>query len=221
MNQSAEAVPLRIIIVDDHPVVVRGLREYLENGLGYTVVGVAHDREGFLRLLTTTQADIALVDLVLSNADRNTRPSGIEVIEQAQELAPQLRCIAYSAYEKYGREALDAGARAYILKNAYMDRLAAVIKAVLEGICVYDGDVIFPNRAKPDSAQLNKPLTPRQIEILREWARHPDDTRAAIALRLNVAEGTVRTHLHNIYQKLDVSTRAGAFARARELGYDI
>ena len=101
----------------DPSVVGRTLRL---NGHGYTVVGVAHDREGFLRLLTTTQADIALVDLVLSNADRNTRPSGIEVIEQVGDhLLAKIRYQADSLIHHAGlirsRIAVDGDACAEVL----------------------------------------------------------------------------------------------------------
>jgi DNA-binding NarL/FixJ family response regulator len=219
MDQTTEATSVRIVIVDDHPAVIRGLCGFFESELGFRVVGVATDQDEFLQLLAAEQADIALVDLVLGDAELDVRPSGIELIERAQKLAPQLRCIAYSAYEKYGREAIDAGAWAYILKNTPMDRLAEVIRDVRHDKYVYPHEVMSHlHHRVPDPDPCEKPLTKREKEILGAWVRHPEDTRAAVAIKLGITEGAVRTHLRNIYQKLQVHSRAEAIFKAQELG---
>jgi DNA-binding NarL/FixJ family response regulator len=211
--------PVRIIIVDDHPVAVRGFRDFLESEPEFLLVGVAYDQEEFLELLTTCQADIALIDLRLSIMD--TRASGIELIKRAQELAPQLRCIVCSARVEYGQEAIDAGARAYILKNTDMDRLAEVIRDVRQGKCVFAHEVIQQMRQKPPLTNRPEiPLTKREKQVLNEAIKHPGDTRAALAHRLDITEGTLANHLGNIYRKLEVGNRAEAIAKALDWEQD-
>lgn len=221
MDQPTEVMPVRIVIVDNHPVMVRGLSEFLEDELGFHVVGVAENRNGFLEILFTEQADIALVDLRLDDGSQDAPPSGIELIKEAQKLAPQIRCIVYSVYREYGQAAIDAGAWAYILKDTPMDRLVEVIRDVLDNKYVYPPDVMSYLRHKSsDTKNQGKSLTEREKQILCEWVLHPQDTRAAIALKLSITEGAVRTHLRNIYQKLDVHSRAEAIIKAQELEYD-
>jgi NarL family two-component system response regulator YdfI len=203
----------RIAIVDDHPVVVRGLREFFEDEPSFEVVGVADDLDGFLDILARERPDIALVDLKLGGDEReDVRPSGLDLIAQARAIAPHLSYVVYSAYEKYVMEAIQVGAAAYVLKDTEMDRLATILWNVH-----HLGQGVFPIggiRPLPKEAR----LTRREREVLCEWVKHPEDTRAAVARGLGISEGAVRAHLRNIYQKLEIHSRAEAMRKARELG---
>jgi NarL family two-component system response regulator YdfI len=213
MGGTDETGLTRIAIIEHHPVVVRGLREFFDDEPSFEVVGVAEDLDGLLDIIAREQPDIALVDLRLGgDRQADIRPSGLELIAQAKAIAPHLSYVVYSAYSEYVAEAFQLGAASYVSKDTEMDRLAAILWDVHHlGVGSWPTG---PRPLQPKEARLTK----REVEVLCEWVKHPEDTRAAIARSLGISEGAARAHLRNIYQKLEIHSRAEAMRKARELG---
>lgn len=201
--------PIRIMIVDDHGMVRFGLRGYLETVLALQVVGEACSAEEALDMLATLEVDIVLMDLVLPGM------SGAQAIHCIGEHYPTVRVIVMTSFLEtaYVLSAVRAGAAGYLLKDIQPEDLVQAIISVHNGQSVMHPKVVMLIAANLSQSQqaeleLGKNLSEREIAVLRLLTRGLQNHE--IAGELSVSENTVRTHISNILNKLDVRDRTQA-----------
>lgn len=200
---------IRIILADDHPLIRMGLHSTLEQEEGLVVVGEATNGEEAYRLCQKLSPDVLLLDLSMPG------PSPVITVRFIMEQCPQVKIIMLTAFddEVFVRNLIGLGVAGYILKDEAPETLIRAIHAALEG------DVWFSRRiidilAKPSveagCIEASCHLTERESEVLHLMANGLANSQ--IADTLAIAEGTVKNHLVNIYQKLGVHSRAEAVA---------
>ncbi len=211
--------PIRVLLVDDHPVVRRGLRSLLESLSGYTVVGEAADGVAAVREVQLTRPDVVLMDIRMPGQD------GLEATRAIRLAAPSVAVLMLTMLDEDDAvfAAMRAGARGYLLKGAEQHEIDRAIRAVAAGEAIFSPGVAvrvishFNGPATP--AQQSEPfpeLTPREREILDLVAAGLRN--AAIAERLFLSQKTVANHLSSIFAKLSVDGRHQAIIRARDEG---
>jgi NarL family two-component system response regulator LiaR len=207
-----ERDPIRVMIVDDHTMVRRGLAAMLKAKPDMKLVGEASNGQEALRVCETIRPDVILMDLVMPRMDG---PTAIRVVRKQW---PGIRVIALTSFQDRDlvQQALQAGAISYLLKNVSIDELAQAIRAALAGQSTLAPEA---TQALIQAASQGPPpvddLTPREHEVLElmvEGLTNPE-----IAQRLMVSASTARAHVSNILSKLGVSNRAEAVARAFRL----
>jgi len=199
--------PLRILIVDDHPVVRAGLRAIITGEPDLTVVGESGDGNDAVRLAAALRPQVVLMDLRLAN---NT--DGIEATREIMARVPDTNVVVLTTHDNSTEmvRALAAGARGYVLKAGPPEELLTAIRAVPEG-----GTALSPQAAALLVNQVVHPapiLSNREIEVVRLVAEGLGNRE--IARTLFLSEATVKTHLVRIYHKLGVENRAGAVSAA-------
>jgi DNA-binding NarL/FixJ family response regulator len=199
---------ISILIADDHEVVREGLVAMIDRQPGMRVVAQAEDGEEAAELWLRHRPDITLVDL------RMPRLDGVGVITQVRAVNPRARVIILTTFD--GDEdiyrGMRAGARAYLLKDAPRDELLGCIRAV------YAGDTFVPPvvAAKLAAQVSSERLTVREREILQLMGA--GTSNKGIARQLGISEGTVKTHVKSVLQKLEVSSRTEAVSLAARRG---
>jgi NarL family two-component system response regulator LiaR len=201
---------IAIALVDDHRLVGRSLKAYLESFPEFRVVGIASSGEELLERLDEWKPQIVLQDLLLPGGI-----DGIETIRRIGERAPSVKTIALTASTDEARMmgALRAGASGYVRKDADPEILLAAVRAVARGKTYID-----PSAA----AQLARAsvaaddLTPRETEVLRHIAFGRSNKE--IADTLAIGDETVKTHVGNVLAKLEVENRAQAVVQALKRG---
>jgi len=199
---------IRVLIVEDHHVVRQGLVALLNVVDGLEVVGEAADGVEAIAQYRKHQPDIALIDL------RLPRLTGVEVIERIRMETPHARFIVLTTYD--GDEdiyrALQAGARAYLLKGMTSEELIAAIRAVHAG-----KSHIPPAIAQRLAERMGtEELTPREFDVLEQIVRGLSNKD--IATELEISEATVKTHINNLLSKLGVTDRTQAATAALQRG---
>jgi DNA-binding NarL/FixJ family response regulator len=193
--------PIRILIVDDHPVVRKGLRFTIEEDTGLTVVGEAGDGETALRLLREFLPEITVLDIDLPRMD------GFAVAREATRLVLETKVIFLTLHtnEELFREALDLGAAGYILKDSAMEEIVVAVKAVAAGRPYYSS-AMTQRLLKPGltSAVSGNPaglsLTPTERRIMHLIAA--GESSKEIGAELSIHYRTVENHRTNICRKL-------------------
>jgi two-component system, NarL family, response regulator NreC len=200
---------LRVLLADDHGIVRRGMRALLETEPGVTVVGEAADGLDALRMAEELRPDLLILDIGMP------RLNGIDVAARAQKLQPQPRVIMLSMHadESYVLRSLDAGARAYLLKDATDEDLLPALRAVARGMRFFSPAVAgvlaedyvrqMQARGLDDSYGL---LTDREKEVLQLLAEGRANKDVAAVLQVGVS--TVETHRANLMQKLGLHNTA-------------
>jgi DNA-binding NarL/FixJ family response regulator len=200
---------VRVLLVDDHPVVRAGLRALIDGLDDVDVVGEAHDLASAERMAALDRPDVVLMDLNLGDG-----PGGAEVTARLRALpdAPEVLILTTYDTESDILRALDAGAKGYLLKDAPADELFAAIRATARGETVLASSVaaLLVRRASSPGPV----VTDREVEVLELLARGLGNKE--MAQELFVSEATVKSHLSHVYAKLGVDTRAGAVAAAIE-----
>ncbi len=206
--------PIRLLIVDDHVIVRKGILMFLSTEPAIEIVGEAESGQDALNQAKTLCPDVILLDLVMPQGD------GLEAIARLKEELPQIKIIVLTTYADEGRvkAALKAGANGYMLKDADGVMLLQAIQAVQKG-----GTPLHPTIAKYllEETQYNAhsghtPLTQREKEVLSFVVRGLSNKEIAQALQ--VCEGTIKIHVSNILTKLNTTSRTEATARAIQIG---
>ena len=200
---------VRLVLVDDHPVVRAGLRALLESEPDITVVGEADDAAAAEQVVRRLHPDVVLMDLNLGEG-----PGGAQATARlrAMEHPPQVLVLTTYDTEADILEAVDAGALGYLLKDAPPDELFRAVRSTARGEVVLASRVAARLVRRASSPQPT--LTDREIEIMTLVARGMSNRE--LARHLFVSEATVKSHLTHVYAKLGVDSRAGAVAKAIE-----
>lgn len=203
---------IRVVVVDDHPIVRAGLTGILDAADDMCVVGVAADGIEAVTVVESERPDVVLMDM------RMPRRDGDEATAMLRESVPTARIIVLTTYESDDVivRAIAAGASGYLLKAAPEQELLAGIRAVAAGEVA-----LAPSVARVLVAQTGRPaeraaLTAREVEVLGHVAQGLSNRE--IGLRLHLGEATIKTHLLKAFAKLDVADRTRAVTRAMELG---
>ncbi|HWE23869.1 MAG TPA: response regulator transcription factor [Myxococcales bacterium] len=226
-----DAATISVVVVEDQPAVLKNQLKILQEAPGIEVIGTALSGEAALSLLEKQRPDVVLQDLGLP------RMSGIEVTREVKRRWPAVEVLVFTIFDEEEKviDAVKAGASGYLLKGSPGEKVIDAIREVNAG-----GSVIQPNLARrllrhfriaeddnglPQAQPLHpnlreeppvRPLTEREIEILRFIAKGLSNREAASVL--GVSRATVRTHLEHIYDKLEVTNRVEAVTEGLRIG---
>jgi DNA-binding NarL/FixJ family response regulator len=203
---STNDVPINCLVADDHPALLRAVSEVLQaNGL--QVIAEAADGEEALAKIEARKPDVALVDI------RMPRLSGVEVARRAARSSPGTAVILYSGYGDKALllEALDAGARGFVLKEAPLVDIHRAVETVARGETYVD-PVLAGALATAQATSKLRSLTQRERDVLRLLA--DGHSNEEIGKRLFISPETVRTHVRKAMDKLGADTRTEAVAKA-------
>ena|SRR5438552_3118371 len=209
--------PIKVLIVDDHPVVRRGLQSLLADAKDVQVVGEASNGAESLQQIAATAPDVVLMDIRLPNAD------GVQVTRRVRRDYPQVKVIILTTYddEQHLFNAIEAGAHGFLTKHADYGDIAAAIRAVHRGERLLSPSLVgkvlerFQQLARAQAMQASG-LSDEDIEVLRMIA--DGATNKQIGEKLFWSEVTVKRRASEVYAKLDVADRAQAVAEAMRRG---
>lgn len=209
---------LTVLIADDHPLFRKGMRSLLETMPDITLVGEAESGREAVELALAQQPDVVLMDLQMPEG------SGLAATRELNKHSPHTRILVVTLFEDDDSifTALRAGAHGYILKDANEEEMMRAIRAVGKGEAIFSPAIAtrlmdyFAATRKEVPSQIFPELTEREREILTLIAQ--GKSNAAIAEQLMISLKTVRNHVSNIYNKLQVADRAQAAIRARDVG---
>jgi DNA-binding NarL/FixJ family response regulator len=206
--------PLRVLVVDDHPMFRAGVTGLLNSVDDTEVVGSAGDGDAAVREATLARPDVILMDLDLPGT------SGLEAIRRIAKASPESAVLVLSMLDDDDSvlAAMRAGARGYVLKGAGQEELLAAIRAVAAGGAVFGAAVAGRmlatlDRPSPATSQFPE-LTDREAEVLSLMAEGRDNR--SIAAELGVSAKTVANHVSHVLTKLQARDRVEAVLRARE-----
>ncbi len=206
--------PIRLLIVDDHPVVRTGLRGMFETDPGFAVVGEAADGAQAIEQVVATDPDLVLMDLQMPVLD------GVGAIARIRQLADPPPVLVLTTYDSDSQilRAVEAGAAGYLLKDAPIETLFAAVRSAVSG-----GSPLAPSvaarlmhRLAPVPVGGAEALSGRELEVVALVARGASNKE--IAHQLHISEATIKTHLAHIFEKLGVADRTSAVTRAIERG---
>jgi DNA-binding NarL/FixJ family response regulator len=208
---------IRVMIVDDHPIVRQGVRSLLSNCADMALVGEAEDAGQALDLARQARPDVILLDI------RMPGNTGLEAARALVRLAPPAKILILSSFDddEYVTQALQAGVHGYILKSASDETLAGAVRAAYRGERVLSPSVM--SRVVEQFADLSRERTRRELGLSEEETRvlrllAAGASNPKIALELYLSETTVKRKVQDIFEKLGVATRAQAAAEAARRG---
>lgn len=207
---------IKVLIADDHPVVREGLFAMLSRQPDFKVVGEAKDGIEAVEMARRLEPDVVLMDLRMPEMD------GVEAMRQIRSTNPDIKFIILTTYsdDEYIFSGIEAGARAYLLKDAPREELFRAIRAVYRGESLIQP--VVASRLIDRFAELSRrappgeQLTERELEILQLMAKGAANKE--ISAQLSISESTVKTHISNIFQKLGVNDRTEAVTEALRRG---
>ena len=200
-----DASPIRVLIVDDHPMMRKGLRSFLEVQRGMECVGEAASGEEAVEQCAALEPQVVIMDLAMPGM------GGVAAIGVIRTRRPQTQVIALTSFAdpRLVQEAVAAGAIGYLLKNVSAAVLAEAVLAAVEGRPVMGPEAVQALvQIAADPRPLGSDLTPRERDVLGHLAQGL--TNFEIAQQMAISEATVRFHVGNILSKLEVGNRTEA-----------
>ncbi len=190
---------ISVLLVDDHSLVRRGFRRLLEDEPDIQVVGEASDGEEAIKLARSLRPRVIVMDCALPGIN------GLQATRKILQFAPQTLVLMLSMHteDTWVRQALDAGARGYVLKNAMDLELGSAIRRIVKGETVIDGQLSTQETLK---GERNSGLTPREVEILQLIC--DGKSNKEIAVQLELSANTVAVHRANIMDALGIHKTA-------------
>jgi DNA-binding NarL/FixJ family response regulator len=213
MNRSE----IRVLVVDDHPIVRRGLCAEIELSDGMKVAGEAEDGSEAVEMALRLNPNVILMDLILP------MKSGVEAIKEIVDRNPQARILVLTSFcdDDLVYSAIQAGATGYILKERHPEEVLSAIRTIANGEPFLHPQVAkglfrsLRNKSKEDENPC-KPLTEREMEVLHWLAKGTPNKE--IAKEIGVSQATVRAHVSNILSKLGLENRSQAVLYAVQSG---
>ena len=218
MNNNAMNDKTRIVLADDHPIVLTGLRNLVESESDFEVVGEATSGPDALKLIRDVRPDIAILDISMPGM------SGIVLARRLAEEAPDIKIMVLTLHEDraYLRQALDAGARGYVVKRSAAANLVSAVRAVIAGGIYIDPAIV--NRVlirSPSSNHAAMPdvrdLTERETEVLKLSSL--GFTNKEISNQIGVGVKSVETFKSRGLAKLEIQSRADLLRYASQVGW--
>ena len=202
---------MRVLIVDDHPMVRAGLRKYLDTTDDLEVVGEAHDGSEAVAACARLHPDVVLMDMVMPGMD------GPEATARIKAASPEVQVVAVTSYaqDDLVQRALDAGAIGYLLKDARPEAVLQAVRDAGEGRGSVDSAALRAMMRRSRDP-VGRDLTSREREALSLLARGMSNEE--IAARLDITTGTVSLHVSSILTKLQAPNRTAAAIIAMEHG---
>jgi DNA-binding NarL/FixJ family response regulator len=202
---------IRLIVVDDHPIVRTGLQTLLISQTDFELVGEAANGAEAITLVEEVHPHVVLMDLRMTTMD------GIEATTAIKKAHPEVSVLMLTSYEGHKDilRALEAGATGYLLKDAVAEQLFSAIRAVAQGQSIFAPKVntqLFSQLSTPTEETLSM----REVEVLQLVAQGASNKE--VARYLHLSEATVKSHLIRIFNKLDVTDRTAAVTVAMERG---
>jgi DNA-binding NarL/FixJ family response regulator len=199
---------IRVLLVDDHAVVLEGLVMVLSRFDDLELVGTASGGAEGVARAAELQPDVVLIDLSMPDVD------GAEATRRIRADHPNMKFLALTAFLEHRlvAEVIEAGATGYLLKSASGDELAAAIRTVASGGTILATGVLSLLATAPDT--IGHDLTPRELDVLEHLANGLSNKH--IANELGLSSGTVRIHVSNVLTKLQVENRTAAAMLARD-----
>ena len=210
---------IRVVLADDHAVVRKGIRQFMEEAGEIAVVAEAADGEAALEAIRREKPDVAVLDIQMP------RRTGIEVTRAVRDERLPVGVLVLTAYDDdpYVQAVLEAGANGYVLKNASSDEIVQAVHTVYEGQMALDPAVArkivsrWMSAGQTPSEPAETRPTPREMQVLKLLTR--GFTNKAIAAQMKISERTVQGHIASLFDKLSVSSRTEAVVRAAQLGW--
>lgn len=210
-------MPIQLVIVDDHPIVLHGLKRLFEGTDGFSVVQVCASGDEAVAAARARQFDVMLLDL------RMPGQTGLDVLKSiaAEKLPGRIVMLTAAITDDEVVQAVMLGAQGVVMKESSPETLIECVRRVHHGEQWIDRETMgraFDRVAQREEAQreVARVLTPREIEIVRMITQGLRNK--AIAERLSISEGTVKIHLHNIYEKLGIDGRLELMLYAQNKG---
>ena len=207
---------IQLMLVDDHTVVRDGLAAMLSSQEDFEIVGQASNGREAVERVGALQPDVILMDLRMPEMD------GVEAMRAISSDHPETRFLVLTTYDtdEYIFQAIEAGAKGFLLKDTSREDLFEAVRAVHRGESGIEPGVaarLLDRFAQLSREETRAPLlSEREVEVLQAMSRGAANKQ--IALQLSISESTVKTHVSNIFQKLDVNARTGAVTTALQLG---
>ena len=209
-------MPIRIVLVDDHQIVLHGLQQLFERQSDFDVVAACSDSASAIEAVARFEPDVLVLDL------RMPHQSGLDVLRALAGKHPRCRRVLLTAAirDEEVMEAVKLGVMGLVLKESSPDVLLECVRAVHQGRPWIERDSVTRALrsviARDSAGKAPDALTPREIEIVRMVSQGLRNK--AIAERLSISEGTVKVHLHNIYEKMRVDGRLELVLCAQQKG---
>ncbi|WP_192878412.1 response regulator [Parvibium lacunae] len=214
--------PINILLIDDHALFRSGVKSLLQRYPQFTVVGEAADGAEGLKRAQQLMPDVILLDLHMPGI------SGLQALQMILQERPQQIILMLTVSEDADdlKQALERGAKGYLLKNIDTDYLVRAIERAAQGEAVVDenmttklvAQLMQPSKVTSATTAEWEKLTPREMDVLQGLAM--GESNKEIARRLDVAESTVKIHVQNILKKLNLSSRVQAAVYAVDHGLD-
>ena len=197
--------PIKVVLVDDHPIVRRGIREVLENDSNIMVVGEASNADEAIKSIVRYAPDVVIVDIIIDGAS-----NGIDLIKAINNRQPSIKCLVMSMHDEsmYAERAIRAGARGYLMKDIAPKNIIEAVETVMRGELYLRTEVmknlvdkLLIHSAEPCEMSTDI-LSDRELEIFRLFGT--GFSIKEIAKKLNLSTHTVECHRRNIKKKLKV-----------------
>ncbi len=203
---------IRVLIVDDHPVIRIGMEAALSAFPDIRVIGQANDSDYALAMCATYQPDVVLMDLVMP------RVNGVEATRRIRTQFPNIQVIVFTSFQEQNmvQQALQAGAIGYLLKDASPQEIVTAVRTAATGKRTLSPDIVdvlIHTITQPSAVKIYD-LSERELEVLMHMVEGL--TNPEIATKLMVSVNTVRHHVRGILMKLDVTNRTAAVKLAIE-----
>ena len=208
--------PIRVVLADDHAVVRKGIRDFIEEAGDIVVVAEAADGDAALEAIRSERPDVAVLDIQMPHR------TGIEVTRAVRDERLPVGVLVLTAYDDdpYVLAVLQAGANGYVLKSADAAEIVRAVRRVHAGQSVVDPEIarrVLRSVSGAKEATRPERLTARELEVLVLAAR--GSTNKAIGSALRISARTVQGHLAKIFDKLQAESRTEAVMRAVNLGW--
>lgn len=203
----AASEPIRVLCVDDHPLVRKGIASILANETDMRLVAEGGNGRQAIELFRQHRPDVTLMDLRMPELD------GISAIRAIRQEFPDAKIIALTSFDgdQDMYRALEAGVRGYLLKEMVHSEVLQAIRLVQSGMKIMPEGVSTPPKSEPQPT-----LTPREVEVLTLVAQGLSNKE--VAVRLGTASGTIKMHVQNILAKFDATDRTHAVTLALQRG---